>query len=54
MFALSTGLRDYDLRSAGSADSFSFMHNGCTYWQLVYLNVSQEAVLVCVGVCVVM
>lgn len=31
--------------STGSADSFSFMHNGCTYWQLVYLNVSQEAAL---------
>lgn len=43
--------------STACADSFSFMHNGCTYWQLVYLNVSQEAALhmcVCAIVCIVM
>lgn len=38
-----------------SADSFSFMHNCCTYWQLVYLNVTQTGALhkyVCICVCV--
>lgn len=41
-----------------SADSFSFMHNCCTYWQLVYLNVTQPGALhdrasmcVCSGSC---